>query len=63
MKQVFYNRGAGGGTRVASGHSPLGDENYESHFEHDGTKLQQFRCQLAGPSLWFSGSMLRPKRS
>jgi hypothetical protein len=36
MKQVFHNKGAGGGTRVASGRSPLGDENWESHFEHDG---------------------------
>ena len=23
MKQIFHNKGAGGGTRVASGHSPL----------------------------------------
>lgn len=42
MKQVFFNRGAGGGTRVASGRSPLGDENWESHYEHDSTKLQEF---------------------
>jgi hypothetical protein len=42
MKQVFQNRGAGGGTRVASGNSPLGDEAWESHFEFTGTGLQRF---------------------
>jgi uncharacterized protein DUF7008 len=42
MKQVFYNKGAGGGTRVKSGRSPLGDEAWESHFEFDGTKLKYF---------------------
>ena len=42
MKQVFFNRGAGGGTRVKSGRSTMGDEAWESHFEHDGTKLKQF---------------------
>ena len=39
MKQVFHNKGAGGGTRVASGHSPLGDETWESHYEFGGTGL------------------------
>lgn len=42
MKQVFHNKGAGGGTRVASGHSAMGDEAWESHFEFDGTKVKQF---------------------
>jgi hypothetical protein len=42
MKQVFFNKGAGGGTRVKSGRSPLGDEAWESHYEHDGTKLGKF---------------------
>jgi hypothetical protein len=42
MKQVFFNKGAGGGTRVKSGRSPLGDEAWESHFEFDGTKLKYF---------------------
>lgn len=42
MKQTFHNKGAGGGTRVAAGKAPLGDDNWENHFEFDGTKLQQF---------------------
>ena len=42
MKQVFHCKGAGGGTRVASGRSPLGDENWESHYDLDGTKMKQF---------------------
>jgi hypothetical protein len=42
MKQVFFNKGAGGGTRVQSGRSPLGDESWESHFAFDGTKLKAF---------------------
>jgi hypothetical protein len=42
MKQVFFNKGAGGGTRVEAGRAPLGDENWENHYEHDGTKLARF---------------------
>jgi hypothetical protein len=42
MKQVFQSRGAGGGTRVASGRSPLGDEAWESHFELTATGLNTF---------------------
>jgi hypothetical protein len=49
MKQVFHNKGAGGGTRVESGHSPLGDDNWENHFEHDGTKLKQFPLPVRRP--------------
>jgi hypothetical protein len=41
LRQVCHNKGAGGGTRVASGHSPLGDEGWESHFEHDGSKVNR----------------------
>lgn len=36
MKQVFYDRGAGG---VSGG---LASESWEHRYEHDGTKLQQF---------------------
>ncbi|MDQ3647622.1 MAG: BREX-2 system adenine-specific DNA-methyltransferase PglX [Actinomycetota bacterium] len=49
MKQVFHNKGAGGGTRVQSGRSPLGDESWESHFEHDSTKLKQFPLPTEPP--------------
>lgn len=42
MKQMFFDRGAGGGTRVASGRSPMGEEKWEGHYEHDGTKLLEF---------------------
>ncbi len=42
LKQVCFNKGAGGGTRVKAGRSTMGDEAWESHFEHDGTKLKQF---------------------
>ena len=41
MKQVFHSHGAGGGTRVKAGKSPLGDDNWESHYEHDSTKIKQ----------------------
>lgn len=49
MHQTFHNKGAGGGTRVASGKSPLGDESYESHFEHDATKLKLLPIPTAQP--------------
>ncbi|MGR9107054.1 MAG: BREX-2 system adenine-specific DNA-methyltransferase PglX, partial [Gammaproteobacteria bacterium] len=42
MKQVFHNKGEGGGTRVEAGHSALGDEAWKSHFEVTGTGLQKF---------------------
>lgn len=42
MKQVFHNKGAGGGSRVAAGYSPLGEEAWESHFEFTSTGLQSF---------------------
>ena len=42
LKQVSHNKGAGGGSRVASGYSPLGDEAWESHYEFTGTGLQDF---------------------
>lgn len=41
MKQVFHSHGAGGGTRVKAGKSPLGDDNWESHYEYDSTKIKQ----------------------
>lgn len=50
MKQVFFNKGAGGGTRVEAGHAPLGDENWENHFEHDGTKLGRFPVAAEHPA-------------
>ena len=39
LRQACHNKGAGGGTRVASGRSPLGDESWESHFEFAGTRI------------------------
>lgn len=42
MHQVFHNKGAGGGKRVEAGFSARGNEEWENHFEHDGTKLQSF---------------------
>jgi hypothetical protein len=42
MQQVFHNKGAGGGKRVEAGFSARGNEEWENHFEHDGTKLQAF---------------------
>lgn len=41
MQQVFHNKGAGGGKRVEAGFSARGNEEWENHFEHDGTKLQR----------------------
>jgi hypothetical protein len=49
LQQICHNKGAGGGTRVASGHSPLGDENYESHFEHDSGKVGRFPVTAERP--------------
>ncbi len=42
MKQVFHNKGEGGGTRVEAGHSALGDEMWKSHYEFAGTGLKAF---------------------
>ena len=42
MKMVFFNKGEGGGTRVAAGHSAMGSEDWKNHYEHDGTKIKQF---------------------
>ena len=41
MKQVFHNKGEGGGTRVDAGHSALGDEAWKSHYEFTGTGLKK----------------------
>ena len=41
LKQICHNHGAGGGTRVRSGRSPLGDDNWESLYEYDTSKLKQ----------------------
>lgn len=49
MKQVFHNKGAGGGTRVAGGKSPLGDDNWENHYEFAGTGLLNFPLPAARP--------------
>ena len=49
MKQICFNKGAGGGTRVQSGRSPLGDEAWESHFEFAGTQLQSFPIAAEKP--------------
>lgn len=42
MKQVSHNKGAGGGKRVEAGFAARGNEEWENHFEYDGTKLQSF---------------------
>lgn len=39
MKQVCQNKGAGGGSRVDAGYSPLGGDKWESHFAFNATKL------------------------
>jgi hypothetical protein len=41
MKQVAFNKGAGGGTRVTAGRSPMGDEAWESHYAFNATTLQK----------------------
>lgn len=42
MKQVFHNKGEGGGARVDAGYSAMGAEAWRDTYEHDGTKLKQF---------------------
>lgn len=49
MKQVFHNKGEGGGARVDAGYSALGDEPWKSHYEFDGTKLKQFPVPTDAP--------------
>jgi len=51
MQQVFHNKGAGGGARVAAGYAARGDEGFLDTFEHDGTKLQQFPLPLERPTV------------
>jgi hypothetical protein len=49
MKQVFHSKGEGGGARVDAGYSAMGDEPWKSHYEFDGTKLQQFPIPAGAP--------------
>lgn len=42
MKQVFFNKGEGGGTRVDAGNSALGNEEWKNHYEFTGTGLYKF---------------------
>lgn len=49
MKQVFHSKGEGGGSRVAAGHSAMGDEAWKSHYELDSTKLKQFPIPSGAP--------------
>lgn len=49
MKQVFHNKGEGGGARVDAGYSALGDEAWKSHYQRDGTKLKQFPVPSGAP--------------
>ncbi len=51
MQQVFYNKGAGGGARVAAGYAITG-ENYENHFAHDSTKLKRFPIPEGSVLAW-----------
>ena len=49
MKQVFHNKGAGGGSRVAAGYSPLGEDRWESHFAFNGTGLKEMPVPSSMP--------------
>jgi hypothetical protein len=49
MQQVFHNKGAGGGARVAAGYATMGDEGFLNHYEFDGTKLKQFPLPAGRP--------------
>jgi type I restriction-modification system DNA methylase subunit len=51
MKQVFHCHGAGGGTRVKAGKSPMGDESWENHYEFDGTKLKKMPIPAISPAV------------
>ncbi len=42
MKQVFHNKGEGGGARVDAGYAAMGAEAWRDTYEFDGTKLKQF---------------------
>lgn len=49
LKQVCHNKGAGGGTRVEQGFSPLGAEPWESHYSLNATRLKDFPLAEEGP--------------
>ncbi len=49
LKQVSYNKGAGGGARVDQGFAPLGAESWENHYDFTGTKLKEFPLPAAAP--------------
>jgi hypothetical protein len=50
LKQVCHNKGAGGGSRVDAGYSPLGGDNWESYYAFNGTKLSSFPIPARQPS-------------
>jgi hypothetical protein len=49
MKQVFHNKGEGGGARVDAGYSAMGAEEWRNTFEFDSTKLKQFPLPAGRP--------------
>ncbi len=49
MKQVFHNKGEGGGARVEAGYSAMGAEEWRNTFEFDSTKLKQFPLPAGRP--------------
>lgn len=49
LKQVCHNKGAGGGTRVEQGFSPLGAEAWESHYSMNGTRVEGLPLSVERP--------------
>jgi len=50
MKQVCQNKGAGGGSRVDAGYSPLGGDNWESHYAFNATKIARLPIPAHQPT-------------
>jgi hypothetical protein len=51
MKQVFHNKGEGGGARVDAGYAAMGSEPWRNVFDMDGTKLKRFPLPAGRPLL------------
>ena len=49
MKQVFHNKGEGGGARVDAGYAAMGAEGWRDVYARDGSKLKQFPLPLRRP--------------
>src|SRR5207245_4268777 len=50
LKQTCHNKGAGGGSRVDAGYSPLGEDVWESHFAFNGTNVGRLPLPLGRPT-------------